>query len=154
MILSHEQLLIDAEMFRMNKQSHRGIKANESTWLDDVIQRVGPGGNFLGEKSTATSMRSGEWLMPSLGVHEPRKAWEASGKKDILEEAREKVDNLLATHEPLPLPPEVERELDQIEKRRKNPEHLRRNHVHKRQTHFWKIKAANPDHKPGYRRNT
>ena len=88
MILSLEQLVIDAEMFRMNKQAHRGIKANEDTWLDDVIQRVGPGGNFLGEKSTASSIRSGEWLIPHLGVHEPRKSWEISGKKDLLSEFR------------------------------------------------------------------
>jgi len=117
MIMSLEQLVIDAEMFRMNKQAHRGIGANENTWLDDVIQNVGPGGNFLGKKSTAINVRSGEWLIPQLGVHKPRKSWEASGKKDILEEAREKVDRLLAEHEPLPLPPEVEKELRQIEQR-------------------------------------
>ena len=119
MILSLEQLVIDAEMFRMNKQAHRGIGANENTWLDDVIQRVGPGGNFLGEKSTAINMRSGEWLIPHLGVHEPRKSWELSGKKDILEEAREKVEHLLSTHKPLPLENEVIKELDKIENRAK-----------------------------------
>lgn len=117
MIMSLEQLVIDAEMFRMNKQAHRGIGANENTWLDDVIQNVGPGGNFLGKKSTAINVRSGEWLIPQLGVHKPRKSWEASGKKDILEEAREKVDRLLVEHKPLPLPPEVEMELEQIEQR-------------------------------------
>jgi trimethylamine--corrinoid protein Co-methyltransferase len=119
MILSLEQLVIDAEMFRMNKQAHRGIEANEKTWLDYVIQRAGPGGNFLGEKSTATSMRSGEWLIPRIGVHEPQKAWEASGKKDILEEAREKVETLLSTHTPLPLGDNVGVELDKIQKRAK-----------------------------------
>jgi trimethylamine:corrinoid methyltransferase-like protein len=117
MIMSLEQLVIDAEMFRMNKQAHRGIVANENTWLDDVIHCVDPGGNFLGEKSTAINMRSGEWLMPRLGVHEAQKSWEASGKKDILEEAREKVDTLLSEHEPLPLPSEVEKELKHIEQR-------------------------------------
>jgi len=119
MILSLEQLVIDAEMFRMNKQAHRGIGANENTWLDDVIQSVGPGGNFLGEKSTASNMRSGEWLFPHLGVHEPLNSWELSGKKDILEEAREKVDFLLSTHEPLPLGDDIEKELDKIENRAK-----------------------------------
>jgi trimethylamine--corrinoid protein Co-methyltransferase len=117
MILSLEQLVIDAEMFRMNKQAHRGIKANEDTWLDEVIRRVGPGGNFLGEKSTALSIRSGEWLMPGIGVHVPRKTWEASGKADVLVEARDKVENLLARHESLPLPPDVEKELDHIQKK-------------------------------------
>jgi trimethylamine--corrinoid protein Co-methyltransferase len=117
MILSLEQQVIDAEMFRMSKQAHRGIPAHDEMWLDEVIQRVGPGGNFLGEKSTVASMRSGEWLFPNLGVHETRTAWENAGKKDILEEAREKVDHILSTHKPLPLGEDVEKELDRIYKR-------------------------------------
>ena len=117
MILSLEQLVIDAEVFRMAKQAHRGIPTRDEMWLDDVIQRVGPGGNFLGEKSTAVGMRSGEWLVPKLGVHKTQKAWEDAGKKDILEEAREKVEHLLATHKPIPLGDDVETELDGICKR-------------------------------------
>jgi trimethylamine--corrinoid protein Co-methyltransferase len=117
MILSLEQLVIDAEVFRMGKQAHRGILTNDEMWLDDVIQRVGPGGHFLGEKSTTANIRSGEWMIPRLGVHEAQESWEVAGKKNILEEAREKVENLLSTHKPLPLPDEVERELDKIQKR-------------------------------------
>jgi trimethylamine--corrinoid protein Co-methyltransferase len=116
MILSLEQLVIDAEVFRMAKQAHRGISTHDEMWLDDVIQRVGPGGNFLGEKSTAVSMRSGEWLIPKLGVHKIQKAWEDAGKKEVLEEARGKVEHLLATHKPLPLGDDVERELEIIYK--------------------------------------
>jgi trimethylamine--corrinoid protein Co-methyltransferase len=114
MILSLEQLVIDAEVFRMAKQAHRGISARDEMWLDELIQRVGPGGNFLGEKSTAVGMRSGEWLIPKLGVHITQNAWENSGKKDILDEAREKVDQVLKTHKPLPLEDEVQKELDMI----------------------------------------
>jgi trimethylamine--corrinoid protein Co-methyltransferase len=114
MILSLEQLVIDAEMFRMNKQARRGIPTDDEKWLDDVIQRVGPGGNFLGEKSTRANIRSGEWLIPQLGVHETQKAWENAGKRDILAEARQEVSDILATHQPLPLPTEVEAELDRI----------------------------------------
>jgi trimethylamine--corrinoid protein Co-methyltransferase len=61
-------------------------------------------------------MRSGEWLIPKLGVHETRQAWEDAGKKDIMEEAREKVEHLLATHKPIPLGDDVEKELDEIYK--------------------------------------
>jgi trimethylamine--corrinoid protein Co-methyltransferase len=117
MILSLEQQVIDAEIFRMSKQAHRGILTHDEMWLDEVIQRVGPGGNFLSEKSTVASMRSGEWLLPKLGVHETRTAWEHAGKKDVLEEAREKVEHILATHHPLPLGEDVEKELDRIYKR-------------------------------------
>ena len=119
MILSLEQLVIDAEMFRMNKQAHRGIGANENTWLDDVIDHAGPGGNFLGEKSTAINIRAGEWLIPRLGVHEPQKTWETSGKKTILAEAREKVDQLLSTYKPLPFGEDIDQELEKIQKKAK-----------------------------------
>lgn len=119
MILSLEQLLIDVEIFRMNKQAYRGIEANETNWLDDVIQRVGPGGNFLGEISTRANIRSGEWLIPHLGTHIAQKAWENSGKKEILEEAREKVEHILSTHQPLPLDEDVEKDLDKIIQRAK-----------------------------------
>jgi trimethylamine--corrinoid protein Co-methyltransferase len=117
MILSLEQQVIDAEVFRMSKQAHRGILTHDEMWLDEVIQRVGPGGNFLGEKSTRSNMRSGEWLIPRLGLHETQKAWENAGKRDILAEAREKVENILSTHNPLPLEDDVQKELDNIYKR-------------------------------------
>jgi trimethylamine--corrinoid protein Co-methyltransferase len=117
MILSLEQQVIDAEVFQMSRQAHRGILTHDEMWLDDVIQSVGPGGNFLGEKSTRANLRMGEWLIPRLGVHETQKAWENAGKKDILTEAREKVEHILSTHKPLPLGDEVEKELDNIHKR-------------------------------------
>lgn len=117
MILSLEQQIIDAEVFRMSVQAHRGIRTGEDMWLDEIIQKVGPGGNFLGEKSTVTGMRSGEWLIPKLGVHVTREVWKNGGKVDILEEARHRVEVLLAKHVPLPLRPEVEAELHRIEQK-------------------------------------
>jgi trimethylamine--corrinoid protein Co-methyltransferase len=114
MILSLEQLVIDVEMFRMSRQIHRGIPTHQEAWLDEVIQKVGPGGNFLGEKSTIKNLRSGEWFFPDLGVHEPQRTWERSSKKDILDEAREKVDQILKTHRPLPLDENIEKELEKI----------------------------------------
>ncbi len=119
MVLSLEQLVIDAEMFRMARQARRGIISSEEMWLADVIQKVGPGGNFLGEKSTRANLRSGEWLIPRLGEHGTINAWEAAGKKDVLEEARAKVETLLSTYSPLPLGDDVEVELDKIQKRAK-----------------------------------
>ena len=117
MILSLEQLVIDVEMFRMSRQAHRGIPTHDEAWLEEDIQKVGPGGNFLGEKSTRKFMRSGEWLIPSLGVHDTEQSWERSGRKDILDEAREKVDHILKTHKSLPLDDHVQKELDKIYKK-------------------------------------
>ena len=117
MVMSLEQLVIDAEMFRMSKQAHRGVLTHQEAWLDEVIQKVGPGGNFLGEKSTVKNMRAGEWLIPRLGVHDTQNAWESSGSKDVLDEAREKVDQILKTHQPLALENDIKKELDRIYKK-------------------------------------
>ena len=119
MILSLEQLVIDAEVFRMAKQAHRGILTDDEKWLGEVIQRVGPGGNFLGEKTTVANMRSGEWLFPQLGTHDTQQVWEHSGRKDILEDACERVALLLRTHQSLPLGDDKEKELSEILKKAK-----------------------------------
>jgi trimethylamine--corrinoid protein Co-methyltransferase len=117
MILSQVQLMIDVEMFGMFKQARRGIVTDEEKWLDSLIEQVGPGGNFLGERSTRAGMRSGEWYISKLGVHEPYETWEAAGKSTLSEEINEKIDQLLATHQPLPLTEDVEDELAKIYKK-------------------------------------
>jgi trimethylamine:corrinoid methyltransferase-like protein len=43
-----------------------------------------------------------------------REKWEESGAMDIRTRAREKLKKILATHQPKPLDPEVQRKLQQI----------------------------------------
>jgi trimethylamine--corrinoid protein Co-methyltransferase len=120
MVSSLEELLIDVEIFRFAKQAHRGIVTDEEKWLTDVIKEVGPGGDYLAKPSTLSSVRSGEWLLSDLGVHDTYENWRASHKGEFLEEVREEVDQILATHEPMPLDEDVEKELDKICKRAKD----------------------------------
>ncbi len=117
MILSLEQLMIDVEVFRMYKRAYRGIASDEDKWLEDVIERVGPGGNFLEERSTVKGIRGGEWYVGRMGIHDSYEGWVASGRLNLLDQAREKIEHILATHKPLPLDEDVERELDRIQKR-------------------------------------
>ena len=117
MILSFEQLLIEVEIFRMNRQAHKGISTHEEKWLDDVIRSVGPGGNYLGQPSTRDGIRSGAWLTNRLGIHIPQKNWEDAGKPTIQDEVREKINTILRTHQPLPLGDDVEKELAHIQKK-------------------------------------
>ncbi len=53
------------------------------------------------------------WIPPSF-AREPLEAWEAQGRRGARERARERVREILATHEPEPLPEEVDRELRRI----------------------------------------
>ena len=119
MILSMEQLVIDIEIFRMNRQAHYGISTEQDKWLDDVIERVGPAGHFLGERSTRESIRNGTWLVNRLGIHEPIQSWEHAGKPTVEDQVKEQINEILRTHKPLPLEQEVVRELEQITERAK-----------------------------------
>ncbi|UCD97979.1 MAG: trimethylamine methyltransferase family protein [Chloroflexota bacterium] len=112
--LSLEQLLIDVEVYKMGIRTHQGIASGEGHWLDDVIQRVGPAGYFMGDKSTVESMRAGEWYLSDFGWHGSYEEWRAMGKPSVIEETRQRVDEILNSHQPLPLSPEMERELDHL----------------------------------------
>jgi trimethylamine--corrinoid protein Co-methyltransferase len=117
MILSLEQMLIDAEVFSMCKRAHQGIATDDDKWLDEVISSAGPGGSFIAERSTVTGIRGGEWYISQLGMHVAFEEWQAGGQPTLLAEARDKVDQILASHKPLPLGEEVERELEHIQQR-------------------------------------
>ncbi len=117
MILSLEQLYIDAEVFRMFKRARQGITSDDDKWLEDVIERVGPAGGFLSERSTVRGIRGGEWYVSKVGMHDTFEGWEAAGRPTLMQEARKEVERILATHEPLPLGEDVERELEQIQQR-------------------------------------
>jgi trimethylamine--corrinoid protein Co-methyltransferase len=117
MILSLEQMLIDVEVFRMFKRAWGGIASGPELWLEELIAKAGPGEGFIAEPSTVKGIRGGEWHIPQLGQHDTYEGWEAAGEPTLMAEACEKVDAILATHEPWPWGEEVERELERIQKR-------------------------------------
>jgi trimethylamine--corrinoid protein Co-methyltransferase len=114
MNLCLEQLLIDVEMFRMSKRARDGIMADTAAWLDDVIGQVGPGGHFLAELSTVDAIHRGRWYISDFGVHDGFEGWDAAGRPTLMDEAYHRVEEILASHRPLPLDEEVERELEGI----------------------------------------
>ncbi|MEW5961414.1 MAG: trimethylamine methyltransferase family protein [Chloroflexota bacterium] len=116
MVLCLEELIIDLEIFRMSVQAQYGVATDEDKWLEDVINYIGPGGHFLLEKSTLAGIRDEEWYISKFGQRTFDKGEIIGGKPALIEEARARVAEILATHRPLPLAEEVERELDHIQK--------------------------------------
>jgi len=117
MVLSLEQLLIDVEIFRQSRRARQGLAAEGSDWLEDAIHRVGPGGNFLSERSTVAQIRGGGWYISELGVHDTFEGWVAAGQPGLLQTVRRQVGEILNSHEPLSLDEQIERELARIVQR-------------------------------------
>ena len=119
-IFSSAELLIDVEIFRMCVKAHEGIAVSEDRWLVEALERCGPGAHFISEPSTRANVRNGEFYLPALGVHMAQEAWVAAGRPSVVEEAGRKADELSASHQPLPLGDDIERELAKLCRRAAN----------------------------------
>lgn len=110
-IWSFEQMLMDCEIFDLVHRMMQGITVDEERLAIQAIRSVGPGGNFLAEKHTRKHMRD-LWL-PQFMDRRPYGEWEAlqDGAADW---AREKAQEILTTHEPEPLDPQLSQELERI----------------------------------------
>ncbi|MCG8531392.1 MAG: trimethylamine methyltransferase family protein, partial [Desulfovibrionales bacterium] len=73
------------------------------------IREAGPGGEFLTKKHTFQHMK--ELSQPFIFDRRNRAKWEADGAKEIIEIAYEKALTIIDSHEPAPLPEDVEKEL-------------------------------------------
>jgi len=114
-ITSPEALVIDNEIIDYALRFVRGLEVDDETLAVDVINKVGPGGTFLGEKHTLKHFR--ERWMSRLSDISGFETWKKNGSKSIDKVAKEKVREILATHKPEPIPEDVEKEISQILKR-------------------------------------
>jgi trimethylamine--corrinoid protein Co-methyltransferase len=111
-----ELLVIDDELAGMVKRALEGINVNEETIGLETIKKVAtsdkPGANFLAEKHTRKFMKQ-ELYIPihKLSNRDRRTTWRKKGSKDIIESAKEKVDQILNQFTPKELPSDVESEL-------------------------------------------
>jgi len=110
-IWSYEQLLMDCEIFDLVRKMMEGILVDDETLALDVIDAVGPGGNFLKQKHTRQHMR--ELWMPQFMDRRSYEAWEEQGD-GAPEWARAKAQQILATHQPEPLDPALSAEFGRI----------------------------------------
>jgi trimethylamine---corrinoid protein Co-methyltransferase len=108
----YAQLVIDNEMARMVKQFVRGIRVDDETLAVDDIARVGSFGDFLSLDATMRHMR--ETSQPDLMDRRVREDWEARGSTDVYQRAQDRAREILASHEPEPLPDDVRQRIRKI----------------------------------------
>jgi len=101
----YAQLVLDCEFARMIKHTVNGIPVNDDSLAVDVIDEIGPFGDFLSHSHTFDGMRSQS--RPEIIDRRGRGIWESDGATDSYTRALNKVKTIIETHEPEPLPEEV-----------------------------------------------
>jgi trimethylamine--corrinoid protein Co-methyltransferase len=107
-----EALVLNQELIAMVRQFGKGIDTSDEHLALDLIDAVGPGGEFLTQDHTYRHWR--EWFMPKLQDRSDWETWVAEGKKTMLDRVREETDRVLKVHEPTPIPEDLHAELRAI----------------------------------------
>jgi len=111
-VFSPVQMLLDADLFKLIAEFGEGYDFDEEHMALEVIENVGPGGHFLGEQHTRDHMR--DFYYPAYFNRQMWEDWEEAGKPQPADMAREKIQEILETHVPTPLPDDVEAEFTKI----------------------------------------
>ncbi len=110
-IWSYAQMLLDCEIYAIIHKMMQGIVVDDESLALEAIAAVGPGGNFLSQKHTRRHMR--EVFLPQFMDRRPYNEWEDK-KDDARDWALARAQNILATHQPDLLDPQLSAELGRI----------------------------------------
>jgi trimethylamine--corrinoid protein Co-methyltransferase len=107
---------VDNELADYVKRVVRGFEVNSETLATEVVNTVGPKGNFLAEEHTARHFREELWLCGHLWTRQSYDGWESEGSRSMADCAADEVSRILATHTPQPIDEALAQEVDSIVK--------------------------------------
>ncbi len=116
LIGSYEMLVASDEFIGMAKHFIKGVEVSRETLALDVIDKVGPGGNFVAEPHTKKHFREVEWF-PKLMNRQNLSDWELSGAKPMRDRVNERVKEILSSHKVSPLNDGTEKAIEKIFKK-------------------------------------
>ena len=107
-------LLLDAEVVKYAKEYNRRLAVDENALAVDIINKIGPGGNFMSCKHTVMNLRK------QVSVYNYKSGLIFAGG-DFVENAKNKVREILRDHKPVPIAEEKIKAMDEVmeEARRK-----------------------------------
>jgi len=108
------QLIIDSEINGIAQRVLEGFEVNVNTLAVDAIQRSIRKNNVLTDPHTRSNLRKINRYQPILVNRTPRQTWVDQGSPTMQDRAHAMVNELLANHEPVPLDPAIEKELQKI----------------------------------------
>lgn len=107
-----ESIVLGNELIGSFKHYLKGVPINEESLALDMIDRIGPGGNFLAEKHTVKHLT--DIWHPELFDRGNYDQWEKAGKKPLETVLTEKARWIIENHHPAPLPEAVEKAVNQL----------------------------------------
>ena len=111
--ISPELIVLVDEIIDMVKVLMGGIEVNDETLALDVIERLGPGANYLSERHTLKHFR--KFWVPRLFDRSSSSA-EKEGVKYCEELLNERTIEILETYKPTPLPEDLLSEVKKVER--------------------------------------
>jgi trimethylamine---corrinoid protein Co-methyltransferase len=106
--VAYEQYVIDDEIIGMACKVLKGIEVDPEHLALDVIDEVGPGGNFMIHTHTLKHMRSEYYAGNGVTDCKDRRKWEQDGRLDARERARRIAKKILSATEVSYLPEAVD----------------------------------------------
>lgn len=112
MAIDYAKLIMDAEVAGNIRKILSGIPVDDESLSLEAIHQVGPGGHFMAHEHTFSHMRE----LSEKGLYDwsHRNEWLSKGSKNLTDRAYKKVQWILESHQPLPLPDDVEKTLGSI----------------------------------------
>ncbi len=112
-----ELLVIDDELIDIIKRGMEGVRVNEDTIaMEEIKKIVTTTRNFLGTKHSVKNIRK-ELFVAKLADRNRRGTWKKRGSKDIIQNAHEKVEEILQKQMGPGIDPEVEKKLAEYTKK-------------------------------------
>jgi len=106
-------LVLQHEAIDYLERMARGFEVSTETLAVDVIASTGPGGNYLAHEHTVRHFREELWF-PRILDRQFYDNWDRGGRKETAERARALLEDIVRKHEPAPVQPALEREMDRI----------------------------------------
>ena len=106
---SLQLMAIADDLLGWMRAATRGVLINEETLALDVVEELGPEGDYLSHDHTYRHFKDAYYS--KLADRQIHSGWEDAGGLSMAERAARKVDQILAEHKPETLPDELREEL-------------------------------------------
>ena len=109
-------LIIDDEIYADVFRAIQGIGVDEDRLALEVIEKVGPMGNFLAQRHTMKYVKTGEVRISSLYDKRTMEKAKREGIRPLQENAKDSAKRILREHRPMVLDQGITKELESVVK--------------------------------------